>query len=1117
MNHVYRIVWNHVACTWQAVAECAKGFGKGRQGRSRARLSLQPSPRFSIKPLLAALSLISSSAWAGPQGGQVVAGSATIQQAGNTTTINQSTNRAAIDWTSFSVGKAESVRFNQPSTSAITLNRVTGTESSQILGSMSANGQVFILNPNGVLFGKGAQVNVGGLVASTHGMSNADFMDGNYQLSGNGTGAVINQGKITVIEGGTIALIAPIVKNTGTLTANGGSVLLAAADAVSLKLQDGSLIGYTLDKGSLQALVDNGGVIHAEGGHVVLTAKALDALSKATINHSGIIEAQTVANKNGVVELLGDMQVGEIKLSGKIDASAPNGGDGGFVETSAANIDLNQPHWVSTLSKYGKTGRWLIDPNDFVIGSGGNITAQGLHEDLAHGDIAFATATQGTAGGNGDIFVNEAVSWSSHKLTLSAGRNILINANLTASGSASLALEYGQGNVASGNAANYFINNGAKVTLPAGQNFSTKLGSDGVTDIYTVITSLGVAGDASNTTLQGIKNNLTGKYALGDDIDASATSGWNTGLGWEPIGFPASEYATVFSGFSGQLHGLGHVVKNLTVNRPDRNFVGLFSRLSSGVVRNIGLDNVSASGWGYVGGLVGDNAGGRVLYSFSKGTVVGDNFRVGGLVGGSEDGDIVNSYSMSSVSGGANVGGLVGENSGGLVSGSYSTGSVHGDSGIGGLVGENQLGGIIENSTSSTIVNANSFSGGLVGVNHGVSTTIRNSYSSGDVVGTGGGIGGLVGYMYSSDVINSYSTSRVNSSAANSGGLVGFALSNFNVVNSYWNAEISGKSSSAGGVGKTTVEMKQRGTFTGWDFANTWQIVEGGSYPTLLVFASNSGAGSTDNNNSGSNQGNGYSDQYVAATLGGAKHEAISVLDGLGGILESEDTRLVQVAIDAFDAVVDSAFVSTDPLKLYEEIDGAKVFKAKSILGTAGSIVQIAQSAFLVRDILVDAADGDLNIGHGTDVLVNIAGYTPVKVLFMPAEWAVLAADIVSDGSVSDSLKNNIDIAKGYVGNFVRSMDNIATQLSKGMISVDQAEFLFEKEKLSYKELLTDLGSLNTGFRGGVVDVVLLATGNGASLIKFGEAVDQSMNSISDFSFDTIRIVASAKVLASIN
>ena len=294
------------------------------------------------------------------------------------------------------------------------------------MGSLSANGQVFILNPNGVLFGAGAQVNVGGLVASTLQMSNANFMAGNYKFAGDAAGSVINNGHITVAPGGTLALMAPIVQNTGTLSAPGGSVLLAGAQGVTLTLQtNGGLVAYTLDAGSAQALVDNGGLIQAGGGHVVLTAKGVDALSKAVVNHSGVIEAQTVASKNGVIELLGDMQSGTVNVSGKLDASAPNadgkGGDGGFIETSAANVKIADTTRVTTAAAAGQTGMWLIDPTDFTINAGGGslppssgIAASTLNASLSITNATIATSAAGS--GNGDIFVNSAVDWSANKL-----------------------------------------------------------------------------------------------------------------------------------------------------------------------------------------------------------------------------------------------------------------------------------------------------------------------------------------------------------------------------------------------------------------------------------------------------------------------------------------------------------------------------------------------------------------------------------------------------------------------------------------------------------------------------------------------------------------------------
>jgi filamentous hemagglutinin family protein len=199
-----------------------------------------------------------AAALAGPQGGQLVAGNATIRQS-STTTINQSTAKAAIDWTNFSIGKAEFVRFKQSTSSFITLNRVTGLESSQILGSLSANGQVFILNPSSTLFGKDAQINVDGITASTRNMSNGDFIAGNCMLSVSAAGSVVNEEQISVAAGDVIAL----VQNTSTLNALRGSVFLAAADAVTLKLQDGSLVGY---KDSLLAVGrQRERLVHADG------------------------------------------------------------------------------------------------------------------------------------------------------------------------------------------------------------------------------------------------------------------------------------------------------------------------------------------------------------------------------------------------------------------------------------------------------------------------------------------------------------------------------------------------------------------------------------------------------------------------------------------------------------------------------------------------------------------------------------------------------------------------------------------------------------------------------------------------------------------------------------
>jgi PGF-pre-PGF domain-containing protein len=316
--------------------------------------------------------------------------------------------------------------------------------------------------------------------------------------------------------------------------------------------------------------------------------------------------------------------------------------------------------------------------------------------------------------------------------------------------------------------------------------------------------------------LQAMKDNLSGYYALGNDINASATSGWNSGAGFIPIGTDTNQ-------FTGSFDGQGYKIINLRINRPSTNYVGLFGYVGSGgAVENVGLENENVIGENYVGGLIGNNAG-TISNSYSTGSVSG-SYYLGGLVGFNNLGTVSNSYSTGSVIGGYIVGGLVGRNYG-AVSNSYSTGSVSGSGYIvGGLVGYN-LGGTVSNSYSTGSVSGGDIVGGLVGESYG---KVFNSYSTGSVSG-GDIVGGLVGLNYE-NVSNSYSTGSV-SGGDIVGGLVG--ESHGTVSNSFWDKETSGKTTSAGGTGKTTVQMKDIRTYTSlewsgeglyepvWDFVGT--------------------------------------------------------------------------------------------------------------------------------------------------------------------------------------------------------------------------------------------------------------------------------------------------------
>lgn len=275
-----------------------------------------------------------------PTGGEVSAGQAAISQSGGRMTIHQATPKAAINWQGFSIGAQESVQFVQPGATAIALNRVLGQDPSLVLGQLSANGQVFLLNPNGVLFGPGAQVNVGGIVASTLSLSDEDFLAGRYRFAGAGSGSVVNQGAITATEGGYVALLASQVANEGVIAARLGTVALAAGEQVTLTLSGQQLLSVAVDRDAVAALAANRQLIQADGGRVILTASARDALLDTVVNNSGVIEARSVSVRNGVVTLDGGAS-GVTAVSGVIDTSGTAAGEtGGRVVITGDKVAL---------------------------------------------------------------------------------------------------------------------------------------------------------------------------------------------------------------------------------------------------------------------------------------------------------------------------------------------------------------------------------------------------------------------------------------------------------------------------------------------------------------------------------------------------------------------------------------------------------------------------------------------------------------------------------------------------------------------------------------------------------------------------------------------------------
>ena len=276
-----------------------------------------------------------------PQNGVVVGGAGAISASGNQMQVTQNTQNMIVNWQSFNIGQNAGVNFLQPNAQSAALNRVLSADPSYILGSLTANGRVFLVNPSGVLFGNGAQVDVGGLVASTLDISNANFMAGNYlfQNSG-GAGSILNQGKINAASGGFVALLAPQILNQGLITARLGSVLLASGDKISLDIKGDGLVSFNVDKSALNASIQNQGTIQAQGGQVLLSARSAGDLAATVVNNSGVIEANSIAERNGVIILDGGSE-GIVKNSGTLSATGLNTGEiGGTVKVLGDKVGL---------------------------------------------------------------------------------------------------------------------------------------------------------------------------------------------------------------------------------------------------------------------------------------------------------------------------------------------------------------------------------------------------------------------------------------------------------------------------------------------------------------------------------------------------------------------------------------------------------------------------------------------------------------------------------------------------------------------------------------------------------------------------------------------------------
>ncbi|WP_158699370.1 two-partner secretion domain-containing protein [Magnetospirillum gryphiswaldense] len=369
----------------------------------------------STTALAGVLTIGAPAALANPQGGTVAQGSATITQTDpKTLTINQTSDRAVLNWQNFSIGAGETTRFIQPSSSSSVLNRVTGDQVSQILGSLQANGRVYLVNPNGIVFGAGSKIDVAALVASTANIKNENFMAGNmkFDIPGKANAQIVNEGTITAADGGLVAIVSPYLRNSGIISARLGKVALAAANGVTLDLYGDNLILFQAsdkiasqivgtDGKPVASLIENSGKIYADGGRVLMSANAAKGVVDNAINTTGLISARAVEQQGGEIVLKGE-DAGIVQVSGSLDASGKEAGQkGGTVNVLGDVVALQSTAKVDVSGDAG--GGTALIGGDYL---GGGTVRNADVAYMAKGAVIDASAITTGNGGKSILWAN---------------------------------------------------------------------------------------------------------------------------------------------------------------------------------------------------------------------------------------------------------------------------------------------------------------------------------------------------------------------------------------------------------------------------------------------------------------------------------------------------------------------------------------------------------------------------------------------------------------------------------------------------------------------------------------------------------------------------------------
>ena len=354
-----------------------------------------------------------ATAWALPQGGVVEAGKAKIITKPTKVIIIQKTPSVVVDWNSFNVGAGEKVVIKQAAPTWTELNRVTGGGGASVInGKVNALGTVAISNPSGITFGPAAKVTVGSVIATSANIRSQDFTAGNYNfnIAGHPDAAVINQGTITVAQGGLAALVAPGVQNSGVINAHLGKVALAAGNGFAVDLHGDRLINFAVDskvlsaaRGTdgkpLAAAVENSGTIRADGGVVQITANTARSIVTNAVNVSGVVQAQSVAMQNGEIVLDGGAG-GGVQVSGKLDVSGRGAGQtAGKVAITGQAVNLAS---TAKVDARGTAGGGTVQVGGGLQGSG--TLAHATTVTVAKGAKINASATQTGNGGTVSVW-----------------------------------------------------------------------------------------------------------------------------------------------------------------------------------------------------------------------------------------------------------------------------------------------------------------------------------------------------------------------------------------------------------------------------------------------------------------------------------------------------------------------------------------------------------------------------------------------------------------------------------------------------------------------------------------------------------------------------------------